>query len=106
MNKESRNESHASKSFIKAISAAGLSVFVCALAALAIGQLNGAWLLLAIVTILVVSRTDIKIPKIPNTVTLDDTFVYISMFLYGVPSAVVLAGLHSAPCPLHFTNPI
>jgi diguanylate cyclase (GGDEF)-like protein/putative nucleotidyltransferase with HDIG domain len=79
-------------------------VFAYAIYALALGGLSKEWILLSIVTVLVVSRTDIRIPKLTNTVTLDDTFIYISIFLYGVPASVVLAGLNAAACSLHYAN--
>jgi diguanylate cyclase (GGDEF)-like protein/putative nucleotidyltransferase with HDIG domain len=103
-NDSTSNESRASRLFIKAISIAGLTIFGYALYELVRGGLSIEWLLLSIVTILVVSRTDIKVPKITNSVTLDDAFVYISLFLYGVPSSVVLAGLNGAVCSLHYVN--
>jgi diguanylate cyclase (GGDEF)-like protein/putative nucleotidyltransferase with HDIG domain len=99
-----KNESKASKLFIKSISLAGLGVFSYALYSMTRGPFNKEWVWLSIVTILVVSRTDIKVPKITNTVTLDDTFIYIAVFLYGVPSSVVLAGLNAAACSLHYAN--
>jgi len=105
MNNEStKNETRASKLFITLISLTGLVVFGQALIGLASGAFSKEWLLLTVVTVLVVSRTDIRIPKITNTVTLDDTFIYISFFLYGVPASVVLAGLNAAVCSMHYEN--
>ena len=90
--------------FLNAVSAIGLSIFAYCLARMAIDKLSLEWILLSVVTVVVVSRTDIQIPKTSSTVTLDDTFIYLSMLLYGVSPAVVLAGINAAVCSLHYAN--
>jgi diguanylate cyclase (GGDEF)-like protein/putative nucleotidyltransferase with HDIG domain len=97
-------DSRASKLFIKIVSAIGICVFAYALFGVTTGQFKIEWLLLSLVALLVVSRTDIKIPKIPSTVTLDDTFIYISALLYGVAPSVALAGATAIVCSLHYPN--
>ncbi|HEX8091875.1 MAG TPA: diguanylate cyclase [Blastocatellia bacterium] len=105
MSGSSKNiDSPASKVFISVVSAIGLCVFAYALFGVAAGRFNTEWLLLSLVTLLVVSRTDIQIPKIPSTVTLDDTFIYISVLLYGVAPSVALAGVNAIICSLHYPN--
>src|SRR5262249_23217561 len=54
------------------------------------------WVWLAVVTILVVSRLEIHIPKTSGTIRLSDTFVFISLVLYGIAPSTVLAGLTAA----------
>src|SRR6516225_8690448 len=51
------------------------------------------WVWLGVVTVLVVSRLDIHIPKTCGTITLSDTFVFISLVLYGTAPSVILAGV-------------
>jgi diguanylate cyclase (GGDEF)-like protein/putative nucleotidyltransferase with HDIG domain len=97
-------DSPASKLFIGVVSAIGLCVFAYALYGVAAGQLKTEWLMLSLVALVVVSRTDIQIPKIPSTVTLDDTFIYISVLLYGVAPSVALAGVSAIICSLHYPN--
>jgi diguanylate cyclase (GGDEF)-like protein/putative nucleotidyltransferase with HDIG domain len=94
----------ASRLFIGIVSAIGLCVFAYAVFGVAAGRFETEWLLLSLVTLLVVSRTDIQIPKIPTTVTLDDTFIYISVLLYGVAPSVALAGVNAIICSLHYPN--
>ena len=98
------NDSPASKLFINIVSLVGLCVFAYALYCVATTSFNIEWLLLGLVTVLVVARTDIQIPKISSTVTLEDTFIYISVLLYGVWPSVVLAGVNAAVCSLHYPN--
>jgi diguanylate cyclase (GGDEF)-like protein/putative nucleotidyltransferase with HDIG domain len=98
------NESPASKLFINIVSVLGLCIFAYALSNVAARHFNIEWLLLGLVTVLIVARTDIQIPKISSTVTLEDTFIYISVLLYGVGPSVVLAGVNAAVCSLHYPN--
>jgi diguanylate cyclase (GGDEF)-like protein/putative nucleotidyltransferase with HDIG domain len=63
------------------------------------------WVWLAVVAVLVVSRMDIHIPKTCGTITLSDTFVFISLALYGIAPSVVLAGVNAAACSLNYSNP-
>src|SRR5215510_2891135 len=100
----SRFESDKSSRFTKLVSAAGLGIFVYAAYQVAAGGLILHWILLALVTTLVVGRTTIRIPKTESTVTLDDTFICISVLLYGVWPSVVLAGLNAVVCSLRSSN--
>jgi diguanylate cyclase (GGDEF)-like protein/putative nucleotidyltransferase with HDIG domain len=97
-------ESRLSSRFIDLVSAAGLSVFIYAAYVVATGQPSLDWVLLGLVTTLVVGRTTIRIPKTESTVTLDDTFIYISVLLYGVWPSVVLAGINAILCSLRYPN--
>src|SRR5262249_18335234 len=53
------------------------------------------WSVLGGVTMLMVSRVDIRIPNRPSRVSLSDTFVFISVFLFGIYPSVLLAVLES-----------
>ena len=89
---------------MSAVSAAGLCVFVYAMVVLVTGSMSLEWVLLSLVTTLVVSRTAVRIPKTDSTVTLDDTFIYLSFLLYGVWPSVVLAGVNAIICSLRYNN--
>jgi diguanylate cyclase (GGDEF)-like protein/putative nucleotidyltransferase with HDIG domain len=105
MSKEKQKiDSRSSKLYIDVVSVIGLSVFAYALFATLSAPLNLEWMLLGLVTILVASRTDIRIPKITSTVTISDTFVFISVLLYGVFPSVVMAGADAAICSLRYRN--
>jgi diguanylate cyclase (GGDEF)-like protein/putative nucleotidyltransferase with HDIG domain len=102
--KKKKEDSLASGIFIKIVSIVGLGVFIHAFYQVVTTPVRTEWLLLSLVTILVLSRTDIKIPKLSSTVTISDTFVFISVLLYGVAPSVVLAGLDAAVSSLHYPN--
>ena len=93
-----------SKRFIDLVSVTGLSVFFYGVYVVVTGKTSTDWMLLCLVTTLVVGRTSIKIPKTESTVTLDDTFIYISVLLYGVWPSVVLAGVNALACSLFYSN--
>jgi diguanylate cyclase (GGDEF)-like protein/putative nucleotidyltransferase with HDIG domain len=99
-----RFESGISSRFVDFISAGGLCIFVYAVYVVVTGEPSLNWILLGLVTTLVVGRTTIRIPKTDSTVTLDDTFIFISVLLYGVWPSVVLAGVNALLCSLRFPN--
>lgn len=99
-----RIESDAANSFMSLVSAAGLSVFIYALYVVAVGSPSPEWILLTLVTTLVVGPTRIRIPKMKSSVTLDDTFIFLSVLLYGVWPSVVLAGLNAIWCSIRTPN--
>jgi diguanylate cyclase (GGDEF)-like protein/putative nucleotidyltransferase with HDIG domain len=92
------------RSFIVGVSVIGLSVFVYSFYQVATAPLNAEWVLLTLVTVLLISRIDIGIPKASSTITITDTFLFISVLLYGTFPSVVLAGFDGAVVSLHFKN--
>lgn len=77
------------------VSLIGFCVFAYAVYQAISGALAPQWILLSLVTILVISRIDITLPKSSSAITLSDTFIFASILLYGVPLSVVLAGVEA-----------
>lgn len=97
------NEHKKTASFFEAaVSLIGMMFFAYSAFAVALHPINFEWVLLSLVTILMVSRIDIGIPRARSAVTLSESFIFISMLLYGVHPTVVLAGLDAAVCALGF----
>ena len=90
--------------FTVAISLIGLSLFAYSGYHVATRDLDFEWLLLAIVTVMLVSRIDIGLPRISSTVTLSDAFIFISVLLYGTHPSVILAGADAAICSLQYKS--
>ena len=90
--------------FLTTVSVVGLMTLAYSAGVLALGSLNFEWVLLSCVTIMLVSRIDLGIPKASSSVTLSDTFIFISVFLFGTPASVVLAGADAAICSLQHKN--
>src|SRR5215471_21567371 len=92
----SRHESGFEIALSRVITLAGLLVFAYSVFELVQSPPGFQWVWLGLVTVLVVSRLDIHIPKTCGTITLSDTFVFISLALYGIVPSVVLAGADAA----------
>src|SRR5918996_425897 len=54
---------------------------------------DGYFILLLAATLLIGSRIAIRIPKINTNITVDDTFVFIALLLYGGSSAILIGAL-------------
>jgi diguanylate cyclase (GGDEF)-like protein len=79
--------------------AAGTACCLFAAFTLPPGIIDGYFLLLTLVTGVIGSRIAIRIPQINGNITVDDTFVFITLLLYGGEAAVIigaLAGICSA----------
>ena len=75
------------------IVAAGTASVLYAAITLPTGIIDGYFLLLTLVTAVLGSRIAIRIPKISGNITLEDTFVFIALLLYGGQAAVMIAAL-------------
>jgi diguanylate cyclase (GGDEF)-like protein len=79
--------------------AAGIASCLYAAYTLPRGVIDGYFLLLMLVTAVIGSRIAIRIPQINVNITVDDTFVFIALLLYGGEAAVItgaLAGICAA----------
>jgi len=79
--------------------AAGIASCLYSAYTLPRGIIDGYFLLLMLVTAVIGSRIAIRIPQINVNITVDDTFVFIALLLYGGEAAVItgaLAGVCSA----------
>jgi diguanylate cyclase (GGDEF)-like protein len=72
-----------------------LGAAICLFAAYTIphGLIDGYFLLLTVVTAVIGSRIAIRIPQINLNITVDDTFVFIALLLYGGEAAVLIGAL-------------
>jgi hypothetical protein len=100
--KPNERSNHIANLFMAIVSAIGLLVFVFAGCALAFRPINFEWILLSAVTVLVVSRVDIGINRTRGGFSLSDTFIFISLLLFGTHASVVLAGLDAAASAIQF----
>jgi diguanylate cyclase (GGDEF)-like protein len=90
---------HSTGIYMWAIVAAGAACCLYAAITLPAGVIDGYFLLLMLVTAVIGSRIAIRIPRSNVNITVDDTFVFIALLLYGGEAAVItgaLAGVCSA----------
>ncbi len=97
-----KQNSPAANAFMVCVSVAGLALFAYSGFTAATGKISFQWVLLSLVTVLMVSRIDLGIPKTASVMTLTDTFIFISVFLYGPHPSVILAGVNAAFCTLQY----
>src|SRR6185295_4208542 len=90
---------HSMSVYMWTVGAAGAACVLYAAYKLQVGIIDGYFLLLTLITAVLGSRIAIRIPKISGNITLEDTFVFIALLLYGGEAAVMigaLAGICSA----------
>jgi diguanylate cyclase (GGDEF)-like protein/putative nucleotidyltransferase with HDIG domain len=82
--------------FTTTVSVVGLMTLAYSAGALAINSISFEWILLSSVTLMLVSRIDLGIPKVSSGLAISETFIFISVFLFGPHASVVLAGADAA----------
>src|SRR5690349_10873590 len=70
------------------------------------GIIDGYFLLLMLITAVIGSRIAIRIPKMNVNITVDDTFVFIALLLYGGQAAVILGALAGICCALRISRKV
>ena len=79
------------KPYMYAVITTGAAVLLYAALNLEIQQLDWRFLLLALITIGLASRIAIQIPRISGQITVSDTFIFLTMLIYGGEAAILLA---------------
>ncbi|HEY7785161.1 MAG TPA: EAL domain-containing protein [Pyrinomonadaceae bacterium] len=70
---------------------AGVATCVWAINSLPVGRIDVYLPLLFLATVILGSRVAIRIPRINTNITVDDTFIFLSLLLYGGEAAALLA---------------
>jgi len=84
--------------------AAGVTMFVYSLCALPYPNLDFRFCLLFLLTVLVSSRIAIKVPRVNTTITVADSFVFLTLLLYGPEAAVLVAAADGLSAGLHLSK--
>src|SRR5215217_7407757 len=79
--------------FMWSVVAAGITCCLYAAFTIPRGVIDAYFLVLILVTAVIGSRIAIRIPQINVNITVDDTFVFIALLLYGGEAAVILGAL-------------
>jgi len=70
------------------------------------GIVDGYFLLLTLITAVIGSHIAIRIPRINVNITVEDTFVFIALLLYGSQAAVILGALTGICCALRISRKV
>ncbi len=76
---------------MRLVVAVGSIVFGYSVCTLQYQQLDLRFLLLLVLTVVISSRVGIKVPRVNTTITVADTFVFLTLLLYGIQAAVIVA---------------
>lgn len=71
--------------------ATGVAMFFYSLCNLPFARLDFRFCLLFLLTVLISSRIAIKVPRVNTTITVADSFVFLTLLLYGPEAAVIVA---------------
>ncbi|HEU4872470.1 MAG TPA: bifunctional diguanylate cyclase/phosphodiesterase [Pyrinomonadaceae bacterium] len=77
--------------YMWSVVALGGTLFLYSVHKLPYNQLDFRFLLLFLLTVAISSRIAIKVPRVNTTITVADTFVFLTFLLYGPEAAVVVA---------------
>jgi diguanylate cyclase (GGDEF)-like protein len=92
------------KSYMRLIAAAGGIVFAYSAYTIQYRQLDFRFLLLCLLTAVVSSRVAIKVPRANTTITVSDSFVFLTLLLYGPAAAVFIAAIDGLSSGLHLSR--
>lgn len=84
--------------------AVGTTIFLYSVHKLPYQRLDFRFLLLLLLTIVVSSRIAIKVPRVNTTITVADTFVFLTFLLYGPEGAVVVAAADGLSSGLYLSR--
>jgi signal transduction histidine kinase/ActR/RegA family two-component response regulator len=90
--------------YMWAILLAGAAVSLYSITRLPLGQLDLRFLILAVITISISSRLTVQIPRISGHISVSDTFIFLTMLLYGGEAAVLLAAAEALCSSLRFSK--
>ena len=92
--------------YMWSIVALGTASVLYAVYTLPAGIIDGYFLLLTLVTAVIGSRIAIRIPRIKVNITVDDTFIFIALLLYGGEAAIILSALTGVCSALRISSKI
>jgi signal transduction histidine kinase/ActR/RegA family two-component response regulator len=90
--------------FIVLIGVLGLGAFLFALRDLPYANIDLRFLLLATMTITIGSRVSIQIPRVCGHISVSDTFIFLTILLFGGDAGIVIAALDGLLISLRITK--
>jgi diguanylate cyclase (GGDEF)-like protein len=89
---------------MRLIVAAGCAIFAYAAHFVNYRRLDFRFLLLLVLTVVVSSRVAIKIPRANTTITVADSFIFLTLLLYSPEAAVLIAAADGLSSGLHLSR--
>jgi diguanylate cyclase (GGDEF)-like protein/PAS domain S-box-containing protein len=91
-------------SFMTTIAALGAVVTILCVYRLPVQQLDLRYLFLVLVTIIIGSRITVKIPRARGHISVSDTFIFLTMLMFGGEAAILLATLEAFTSTLGYSR--
>lgn len=83
---------------------AGVAIFFHSLCTLPFARLDFRFCLLFLLTVVISSRIAIKVPRVNTTITVADSFVFLTLLLYGPEAAVIVAAADGLSAGRHISK--
>jgi diguanylate cyclase (GGDEF)-like protein len=83
---------------------AGTAIFFHSLCNLPFARLDFRFCLLFLLTVVISSRVAIKVPRVNTTITVADSFVFLTLLLYGPEAAVIVAAADGLSAGRHLSK--
>jgi diguanylate cyclase (GGDEF)-like protein len=83
---------------------AGAAIFFYSLCTLPFAKLDFRFCLLFLLTVVISSRIAIKVPRVNTTITVADSFVFLTLLLYGPEAAVIVAAADGLSAGRHISK--
>src|SRR5215217_2439571 len=83
---------------------AGAAMIVYSLCTLPFAKLDFRFCLLFLLTVVISSRIAIKVPRVNTTITVADSFVFLTLLLYGPEAAVIVAAADGLSAGRHISK--
>ncbi len=98
------NSQRFSQPYIWSIVAAGITVCAVSIYRLPVQRLDVRFLILALITVGLTSRMSIDIPRLSSAITVSDTFIFLTILLYGPQPAILVATLEAISSSTRITK--
>src|ERR1051325_11264735 len=98
------NLGKATTAYMSAVILCGLVCIVWAVAGASFGSIDIRFLFLVCFTLGLGSRISVRIPRLKSHISVSDTFIFLTLLLYGGQLAVLLAALEATISSWRFCN--
>jgi signal transduction histidine kinase/ActR/RegA family two-component response regulator len=98
------NTSRFTQSFLKTIIVLGAVAYLLSLRYLPLARLDARFFTLALLTLAVGSRFSIPIPRVSAHISVSDSFIFLTLLLFGGEAAVIVAALDGLFTSLRFSR--
>src|SRR2546430_3093538 len=92
--------------YIWTVVVAGLSALAFSVVRVSPRQLDIRFLILALITVCIGPRLSIQIPRVKAHISVSDTFVFLSLLLFGGEAAIVLATAEALCSSVRISNKV